>query len=219
MRLAQAIFLLRLCVTGAVIPCDGEKTCHDFCLSTLDTLSLYLFGMDCPQSPCDIAALAAEALATTSVANSAEFESTRVDALPDFSLCDGFACGDVYACDHSEYDVNDFCYNFDAHREGQVCVSPDGLLIFTKYLEQVYMQASTTCDVESGNEVVVTFSRNVTLMEKRANLKNCQDDANEASLLADVTLLAAGQGQPSSASAHLAVFGSVVAGIFFFFAT
>jgi hypothetical protein len=199
MRLAPVIYLLCLHVTvAAIISCDNlsPKTCSDFCLENI--LYLKWDGLDCTQSPCDIAALAAEALAT-GVAEHARLLANRLSTLPDFRLCDGFVCGNIYDCSHSEYDVSDLCHNFEAYHEGQVCVSPDGLLIFAEYMDRDYIQASTDCGVSSFEETIVTFSRNVTIMKQKASFGYCEDDANEASLAADVTSLAAhiGSGTPS----------------------
>jgi hypothetical protein len=191
MRLAPVISLLGLYVTGAaVIRCDdlSPSTCSDFCLGGDRVLHLEWFGLDCTQSPCDVAALAAEALAT-GVAEHARLSADHLSALPDFSVCDGFVCGNVYDCSYSSYsqlDESDLCSNFESYKEGQVCVSPDGLLIFAKYLDLDY------CGVSSFDETIVTFSRNVTIMKQEAGLGYCQDDdAIEASLNADVTSLTA----------------------------
>jgi hypothetical protein len=191
MRLAPVVSLLGLYVTGAaVISCDdlNPSTCSDFCLGGDRVLHLEWFGLDCTQSPCDIAALAAEALAT-GVAEHARLSADHLSALPDFSVCDGFLCGNVYDCSYSSYiqfDESDLCSNFESYKEGQVCVSPDGLLIFAKYLDQDY------CGVSSFEEIIVTFSRNVTIMKQEARVGYCQDDdVIEASLEADVTSLTA----------------------------
>ncbi len=111
MRLLAAISLLSLCVTGtatSIIDCRDKVTCTDFCKAhRYDTgvheqgyLKLDWFVTDCTQSPCDIAALAAEALAATDVAEFALWEGNGLDTLPNFSQCDGFVCGDVYDCHH-----------------------------------------------------------------------------------------------------------------------
>jgi hypothetical protein len=113
---------------------------------------------------------------------------TCLIALPDFSVCDEVVCGNVYDCLHSAYDASVYCNNFDASIEGQVCVSPDGLLIFAEYADVDYFQARTSCAI-SGTSV--TFSRNVTRMKEKTRFEYCEDDASEASLAADVTSLAA----------------------------
>lgn len=200
MRFATAICLLGLCVTAtAVINCEdlSPHTCTDFCLEN-GVLYLSLYGIDCIQSPCDIAALAAEALATTTgVANYAKLADYGDGALLDFSTCDGFVCGDLYDCYHTEYDYMDLCYNFHANHDGQVCVSPDGLLVFASYVNQVYSQGSTSCDVSSFEESNVVFTGNATLMNQMARFDYCEDDISEAALAADVTSLAAQHGSGS----------------------
>jgi hypothetical protein len=189
------ISLLGLCVTvAAVISCDdlSPKTCTDFCLGSNRVIYLNWYGLDCTESPCETAALAAQALASTGGADHSWLPVVHVhlSALPDFSQCDGFICGTVHHCSHSEYDVSNFCNNHDSYHELQVCVSPDGLLSFAKYLEKDYVQATTDCGFTSFEETSVTFARNLTAMKQDAGFECCHDDAIEASLNADITSLA-----------------------------
>jgi hypothetical protein len=207
MRLAPVISLFGLCVTmAAIISCDdlSPKTCTDFCLGSDRVIYLNWYGLDCMQSPCETAALAAEALATGG-ADHSRLSAVHLSALPDFSQCNGFVCGNIHHCSHSKDNVSDYCNNHESYHEGQVCVSPDGLLIFAKYSDQDYIQANTVCGISNYEETTVTFARNVTIMKQEAGFGYCHDDAIEASLNADVTLLAAhiGSGptsQPGQAS-------------------
>jgi hypothetical protein len=220
MRLAPVIsLLLGLHVTrAAVISCEdlSPRTCSDFCLGGDRVVYLKWYGLDCLQSPCDIAALAAEALAT-GVAEHARLSADHLSALPDFSVCDGFVCGNVYDCSYREFAVSELCYNFESHKEGQVCMSPDGLLIFAKYLDQDYFQASTNCGVSSFEETIVTFSRNVTILKQEGGLGYCQnDDTIEALLNADLTSLTTQLvSGPSSQTGQVSASGAPVQGATF----
>jgi hypothetical protein len=154
MRLLAAISLSSLCVMGtatSIIDCTDKfvDTCTNFCLGkTVDTYNIQLEwnGIDCTQSPCDVAALAAEALAATDVSKYAYFTGNGLDTLPNFSQCDSFVCGDVYDCHCYNYDNRYYyCYNYKANYEGQLCASPDGRLIYSDKVDMDYLQASTSC--------------------------------------------------------------------------
>ncbi len=111
------------------------------------------------QSPCDVAALAAKVLAATDVAEYAYFTGNRLDTLPNFSQCDSFVCGDIYDCHHYNYNnPYDYCYNYEANYEGQLCASPDGLMIYSDKVDMDYLQASASCLVGSYKEFYVTLS-------------------------------------------------------------
>jgi hypothetical protein len=91
MRLVQVIsFLLSLFVTGKAISIDCHDvvvgSCTDFCLSPMGNhVKLGWYGIECMQSPCNVAALADEALATTDSVDYAKFYCNRLKALPDFT--------------------------------------------------------------------------------------------------------------------------------------
>lgn len=214
MRLVLGLNLLNLCVTGMAVSIDCRDvvadSCTDFCLSPMGNhVELGWYGIDCPQSFCDIAALASDALASTGVADFAKFHGNRLRALPDFSVCDGFVCGEIYGCKHSENTVDVLCYDFDADHYGQACVSPDGLqifssyMIFASYVVPDYSQAGTSCEVSKFGEVSVTFTRDVTIMKAAADFPYCKDRTAEVALASDVTSLASHLGQASAAGAQV----------------
>ena len=213
MRLVQAIsLLLSLRVMGgkAIIDCRDAvgDSCTNFCLSPMGNhVRLWWYGNDCAQSPCDVAALADEALATTASVDYAKFHSNHIDALPDFSQCDGFACGEIYGCNHSDNDVHDLCYGFHGDYNGQVCASQSGLLIFSSHMIFAssvvpdYSQSGMSCEVGSTGETSVTFARDVTALKSAADFPYCEDCATAQSLAADVATLASRLGQTPAAAA------------------
>jgi hypothetical protein len=182
-------------------------SCTNFCLSPMGNhVRLGWYGIHCTQTPCDIAALADEALATTDSVDYAKFHCNHLEALPDFGQCDGFVCGEIYGCKYSDNNVDDLCYGFHADHIGQVCVSPSGLRIFSSFMVFAsygvpdYSQAGMSCEVGSTGEASVTFARDVRVLESAADIPYCEDSAAEQLLAADFTSLVSRLGQTPAAA-------------------
>lgn len=225
MHLVQAVYLLLSlwCSTTmgeaiGMVDCRDviTRSCTDFCLSSMGNHAKLdwndgNFDDNCEQGPCDIAALADEALSaaaatstpTTGSVEYAVFHSNHVGALTDFGQCGGYTCGGIYDCKHGQKDVDDQCYDYDSDHKVQACTSPTGLLISSNYM--IYASnvvpdnshSGRACEFSSFGGVTVTFTRDVSVMKSAADYLHCDDSMTEDMLAADVSYLASQMGHPS----------------------